>query len=66
MVKLFQLSQEYEKLHPNSESPRNWIMEFSIEDTVEILENANGREINVIYTDSPGLNNSGELVYIEN
>ena len=66
MEKLFELSQEYEKLHPNSESPRTWIMQFSVDEIVEMLENANGREIDVIFVESAEVNGGGELIYIEN
>jgi hypothetical protein len=66
MERLFELSQEYEKLHPNSESPRTWLMLFSIEELIVMLENADGRRIDVLITDSPEVNGGGELIYIEN
>lgn len=66
MERLFELSQEYEKLHPNSESPRSWIMLFNIDEIIEMLENANGRKIDVILPEGPEVNGGGELVYIEN
>ena len=66
MERLFELSREYEKLHPNSESPRSWIMQFDIDEIIEMLENANGRKIDVILPEGPEVNGGGELVYLEN
>jgi len=60
--KFYKLIDEYKKQHPNAESPENWMMQFDLETLIEMLENANGKQISVIET--PEQDDGGILIYI--
>ena len=49
LQKLQKLQNEYLKLHPNSEKPQILMFTYSVDDVIELLEKADGREI--VYVD---------------
>lgn len=60
--KFYKLIDEYKKQHPNVESPENWLKVFDMGTLIEMLENANGRQISVI--EIPEEDDGGILIYI--
>jgi hypothetical protein len=61
--KLEKLQNEYLKLHPNSEAPQILMFTYSVDDVIELLEKANGREI--VYVDEVDKLDGGYYEYID-
>ena len=61
--KLQKLQNEYLKLHPNSETPQILMFTYSVDDVIELLEKADGREI--VYVDELDKLDGGYYKYID-
>jgi hypothetical protein len=48
MIELFELVDQYRKLHPNAENPLNFFNALGEERLIEALKNANGKELEFI------------------
>ena len=64
MDKLETLLNEYLELHPNAETPLNFYDVLGEDGLIEILEQANGREIKWIPNFAGDVLDGGEIQYV--
>lgn len=57
---------EYMKLHPNSRNPMQYLYVIGIGQLIELLKNANGREIVYKYENPIDVLDGGFVQYIQN
>ena len=60
------LIEEYMALHPNSTNPTQYLYVVGMEGLIEILKNANGREIVYAYENGNDVVDGGYVEYLEN
>jgi hypothetical protein len=64
MDKLALLLNEYAELHPNAETPLNYYNVLGEDGLIEVLEQANGREIKWLPEFSGDVLDGGEIQYV--
>jgi len=61
-----QLIAEYMELHPNSTNPTQYLYVVGMDGLIEILKNANGREIVYAFENGKDVYDGGYVQYLEN